>query len=286
MLPTSDTAFAEYLRKRNGFTAATISSNDHSLDHDAPSSLRKLSEVSDLPASEFADEVARFHDLPRIELQELLSASALVNRFSRRFLREMSIVPFRSAERRATLAMFDPTDDAAIQAARIVLGEDIAIVVASVEDITTALDRRLDSDESAEPVEPMPVREKISKVCAISRAVRRWCVPSTICWSAPWNAGERHPYRAVPDRTRRAHAGRRDLRCVPFSGDARTAGRGVAYQDPGRPQHRGTPVAAGWCRASAGGTGLRSISASPPCRHSTARGRGSRLLPRIAACWS
>src|ERR1700722_6291696 len=112
-------------------------------------SLRKLWESSELSASDFADEVARFYKLPCAALPDLLAARPLVQQFSRRFLREMTIFPCQTPAGTLVLAVADPSDTASIQAATIVLGEGLAIQVASFEDIATALDQRLGDDEAA-----------------------------------------------------------------------------------------------------------------------------------------
>src|SRR5262249_14553626 len=110
--------------------------------------LRKLWELTELPAGEFADEVAQFHHLPRVGLPQMLSASALVTQFSRRFLRDMAAFPYRSPEGVLRLAVADPTDTACIRAAEIVLGGAIAVEVASFEDIATVLAERLGDDDA------------------------------------------------------------------------------------------------------------------------------------------
>src|SRR6202049_230479 len=115
----------------------------------AVKALRELWESTDLPAAEFADEVARFFKLQRIGLLELLATEAQVEGFSRRFLRESMVFPFRSAGGGVKLAVADPMDTAAIRAAEIVFGETIEMVIASFEDITTILER-LDGGGSAE----------------------------------------------------------------------------------------------------------------------------------------
>jgi general secretion pathway protein E len=115
----------------------------------AVKALRELWESTDLPAAEFADEVARFFKLQRIGLLELLATEAQVEGFSRRFLRESMVFPFRSTEGAVKLAVADPMDTAAIRAAEIVFGEAIELVIASFEDITTILER-LDGGDSAE----------------------------------------------------------------------------------------------------------------------------------------
>jgi general secretion pathway protein E len=107
----------------------------------AVKALRELWESTDLPAAEFADEVARFFKLQRIGLLELLATEAQVEGFSRRFLRESMVFPFRSAGGTVKLAVADPMDTAAIRAAEIVFGETIELVIASFEDITTILER-------------------------------------------------------------------------------------------------------------------------------------------------
>ena len=106
--------------------------------------LRELWEKSDLPVGKFADEVATFWKLPRLSLQELLSAVDAVGQFSGRFLRESSVFPFRIGDGSVRLAVSDPADGAAIRAAEIVVGGSAGIAVASFDDIAAVLERRLD----------------------------------------------------------------------------------------------------------------------------------------------
>src|SRR5690242_4922027 len=81
--------------------------------------LRRLWESSDISASDFADEVARFYGLARVGLQQLIAAAALTAGFSPRFLRETTIFPHRGADGRTRLAIADPGDVAAVRAAEI-----------------------------------------------------------------------------------------------------------------------------------------------------------------------
>jgi general secretion pathway protein E len=115
----------------------------------AVKALRELWESTDLPAAEFADEVARFFKLQRVSLPDLLASQAQVEGFSRRFLRESMVFPFRSKGGTVKLAVADPMDTAAIRAAEIVFGETIELVIASFEDITTILER-LDGGDTTE----------------------------------------------------------------------------------------------------------------------------------------
>src|SRR5436190_83507 len=62
------------------------------------SSRGKLWELTDLSASEFADEAARFFGLDRVTLQDMLSAASLCASFAQRFLREMMVFPIETEE--------------------------------------------------------------------------------------------------------------------------------------------------------------------------------------------
>jgi general secretion pathway protein E len=106
--------------------------------------LRELWEKSDLPSGIFADEVALFWKLPRLGLQHLTNAVAVIEQFSPRFLRESSVFPFRVGDGEFGLAVCDPADGAAIRAAEIVCGRPVVVAVASFDDIATVLELRLD----------------------------------------------------------------------------------------------------------------------------------------------
>ena len=110
-------------------------------------SLKRLWEQTDLSANDFADEVAIFYQLPRVHLPQLMSASALVQNFSRRFLREMDAFPYRDGQGAFRLAVADPTDTACTRASEIVLGGPVTLEVASFEDIATALTEKIGDDD-------------------------------------------------------------------------------------------------------------------------------------------
>src|SRR5947209_1345568 len=111
--------------------------------------MRRLWEASELSGGDFAEEVARFYGLTRLTLPELIAATPLTARFSPRFLREMALFPYQAADGKHRLALADPSDEAAIRAAEIVLGPGIACDVASFEDIATVLGERLTGKEPA-----------------------------------------------------------------------------------------------------------------------------------------
>ena len=109
---------------------------------------RKIWELTDLSGGEFADEAARFYDLGRVTLQEMLQAEPLVVSFSPRFLRETLVFPYQSADGGAVLAVADPSDLAVKRAAEIVLGTGIETKVAAFDDLAVVLDQRLAGDSS------------------------------------------------------------------------------------------------------------------------------------------
>ena len=143
--------FAKYLVGKNYIAGDLISKLSLPHSQNAAQPLRRMWELTDLSANDFADEVAGFYGIPRMHLEQLLEASPLVGRFSRRFLREMMVFPFEVAPGNIHLAVADPTDAAPMQAAEIVLGCKVPIVVASFEDIATVLAARIGDDDSSLP---------------------------------------------------------------------------------------------------------------------------------------
>ena len=111
--------------------------------------LQKLLQQTEISASEYADEVARFFALQRVSLAELMSAKPHTAKFSPRFLRESCIFPCLGEPGEVRVVVADPTDTAAVRAAELVLGGPLSIAVASFEDIATALTARLDEDATA-----------------------------------------------------------------------------------------------------------------------------------------
>ena len=139
--------FVDYLRRGKHLNAVDGRA-DASAQGDIDRRQAKLWELADLSAGEFADEAALFHGLERVTLQDMMSVVPLAASFSQRFLRETLVFPYRLPDGRAVLAVADPTDQSAQRAARIVLGRDVAIKVATSEDLAVVLDQRLDQHEA------------------------------------------------------------------------------------------------------------------------------------------
>src|SRR5271155_5213877 len=150
MISDQSQQFLEHLRRQDHLTKSAASNGQPVEQGAALRPQSKLWELTNLSASDFADEAARFAGLERVTLQELLSAPALNETFSQRFLREMAVFPYQISDGAAALAVADPTDRAAQRAAEIVLRRDVTITVASVEALSVVLDRRLGED-TAEP---------------------------------------------------------------------------------------------------------------------------------------
>ena len=79
--------FVEYLSSRHFNASNLLSKLSASGRRNGEKTLRDLWEVSDLSANDFATEVASFYSLPRTTLPQLIAATALTAKFSRRFLR-------------------------------------------------------------------------------------------------------------------------------------------------------------------------------------------------------
>jgi general secretion pathway protein E len=148
---TSSAAFADHLAGKKLLPAGAAAAESPLVGQSGGLALSKLWERTDLSADDFADEVAQFYNVPRVNLPDMLAAPPLTKLFSRRFLREMFVFPYLSADGQATLAAADPGDTAAIRAAEIVLGGQIIIKTASFDDISTILNRRLGEEDSASP---------------------------------------------------------------------------------------------------------------------------------------
>ncbi len=222
---------------------------------DGQSELRKLWERAELPANEFADEVAVFYQLPRVHLPQLLSASALVQSFSRRFLRETEAFPYRDERGGLHLAIADPTDTACVRAAEIVLGGPVAVEIASFEDIATALTEKIGGDDAllAGPDgegsfgridDDIDSLRDLASGAPVVRAVNDLLEKALELRASDIHIEPFRPRWWFPLACRRAVARRVGSRST-------GAGDSFTHQDTGGPRYRRTPSPAGWCGADA-----------------------------------
>src|SRR3954463_16352337 len=90
--------FARYLASKETIGGDLTSKLNSSDLRKRETKLRDLWEQSGLSANDFADEAARFYGLARVSLPQLVAASSLVARFSRRFLRETVVFPYQAKD--------------------------------------------------------------------------------------------------------------------------------------------------------------------------------------------
>jgi general secretion pathway protein E len=144
--------FMGYLARKHAITGDLLAKLTSTNRPGREKRLRDLWDLTDLSADAFADEVAHFFKLPRLDLPQLLAAASLTGPFSHRFLREMTVFPCQLKDSRAnTLVTADPTDAASIRAAELTLGGPVLLAIASFEDIATALTERLGEDALVTP---------------------------------------------------------------------------------------------------------------------------------------
>ncbi len=147
MTPYLADEFAAHLVNKKYVSSDSVVASA-SKDSRSEPSLRKLWEATELSANSFADEVAHFYGMRRLNLPQLVAATALADRFSSRFLRETAVFPFEMPKGQFKLAVADPSDHAAVRAAEIVLGGAVTVEIASFEDIATILSERLGTEEA------------------------------------------------------------------------------------------------------------------------------------------
>src|SRR3954447_9189741 len=143
--------FVKYLSERHFNAAGLLSKLNSSARRPGEKTLRDLWEASDLSANDFAEEVASFYRLSRVNLPQMIAAPTLAAKFSRRFLRETLVFPYQAPDGSCRLVLADPNDVAAVRAAEIVLGRPVEVEVGSYEDIATVLARQLGEDDEAAP---------------------------------------------------------------------------------------------------------------------------------------
>jgi general secretion pathway protein E len=143
--------FVKYLSERHFNAAGLLSKLNSSARRPGEKTLRDLWEASDLSANDFAEEVASFYRLSRVNLPQMIAAPTLAAKFSRRFLRETLVFPYQAPDGSCRLVLADPNDVAAVRAAEIVLGRPVEVEVASYEDIATVLTKRLGEDDETSP---------------------------------------------------------------------------------------------------------------------------------------
>jgi general secretion pathway protein E len=144
--------FASHLARKHSITGDLLAKCASPALVSDQKKLRGIWELTDFSAHDFADEVAHFYRLPRLDLPQLLAADPWTEKFSARFLREASVFPCRPISAPdVQLIVADPTDAVTLRAVELVIGAPVALAVASFEDIATALSERIGSEEQLAP---------------------------------------------------------------------------------------------------------------------------------------
>ena len=148
--------------------------------------LQKLWQAVEISAHDLADEVARFFELPRIPLAELMSAASLADRFSQRFLRESNMFP-QLPPPKGRVSRW-PTRPMLQQSAPLksFLAHRCKSVSPRSKTSPPSLRRALRMTRKPQKATSCAVAPTtMSKACAILRAARPWCAPSTTCSNVP-----------------------------------------------------------------------------------------------------
>jgi general secretion pathway protein E len=112
-----------------------------------------LWEAGVLSGSELANAVARFHNVPRAQTDQIQFRPDLFEGLSRRFLRESWIFPFLENGQLA-LAVADPTRDEPIRAVMLALGEPAPIRIAAFDELAVLFEQ--DSGAPRSEARPSP----------------------------------------------------------------------------------------------------------------------------------
>lgn len=104
-----------------------------------------------MPGRDLADAIARFHQLPRAERDEIAACPHRLDGLSRRFLRGAWLYPYDHGDEVA-LAIADPSQGEAISAVELAFGRPLVLRIASFEDIEalfTRADHETDHGDAA-----------------------------------------------------------------------------------------------------------------------------------------
>ncbi|MBO0763976.1 MAG: type II/IV secretion system protein [Hyphomicrobiaceae bacterium] len=105
--------------------------------------------LTKLTASAFADELAAFLGCARVQRKELTGSLFAGLPLSPRFLREERLLPYENAAGELMLAIARPTDLDTVRAVEIALKRSATMVVATTEDLETALATQLATEPTS-----------------------------------------------------------------------------------------------------------------------------------------
>ncbi len=109
--------------------------------------------LTKLTPTAFADELAGFYACRRVLRAELIGDRFAGAELSQRFLKDEHLFPFADGDGRLTLAIAAPVDDETIRAVEVALGRDVAIAVATHDDLDAALATTQEAVAAVAPAE-------------------------------------------------------------------------------------------------------------------------------------
>jgi general secretion pathway protein E len=104
--------------------------------------------MTKLTQSAFADELAAFYRCNRVEREDLVGSRFAGGQLSPRFLKEERVFPYEDRSGMLTLAVARPIDEDTVRAAEVALRREVAVAIATADDIDAALASTL---EAAQP---------------------------------------------------------------------------------------------------------------------------------------
>lgn len=130
----TDDSFVRFIVEDDYFSTVL---DEAALDRAGPDGRRHYSalwEYQVMPASDLADAVAIFHQVPRLDTGRLRYDPEVLGDLSVRYLKENWILPFHEAEG-IMLAIADPTREAAIEAVELAIGRSLAHRIAAFDEM-------------------------------------------------------------------------------------------------------------------------------------------------------
>lgn len=115
---------------------------------EAPSIDHILIDLGLISERQLAEALSRLYSLPILESKEIPTRPILADKITREFLVDAQILPVRNDTDSLTVAVANPEDSQSIKALRLASGKSIQLKIASAEEISTALHRLYESDQS------------------------------------------------------------------------------------------------------------------------------------------
>jgi general secretion pathway protein E len=127
--------------------------------------------MTKLTQSAFADELAAFYRCNRVEREDLVGSRFAGGQLSPRFLKEERVFPYEDRSGMLTLAVARPIDEETVRAAEVALRREVAVAIATADDIDAALASTLEAAQPGTdaPAEPTGVEDDLDDLRDLAR---------------------------------------------------------------------------------------------------------------------